>query len=377
MKLIGYMIFACFFYIFRIFGCRNQKKVFCIATHDAGSTGNIGIMVEALKQKDSGYSFIYITRETKISNFIDFFIKKPYHLATSEYVLMDNAFLPMSFLYFSKKVKVVQLWHGTGAIKKFGQSVNSGLLKWLEYHVNRSITHLIVGSRYIKLMYHKAFDISIDKIYITGLPRTDVFFSEEKIEEYKNNFYNNYSKLTEKKIYMYAPTFRDKEIDNPKIRLDLDEMYQYLGEEEVLLLRLHPHVAKQFDEGMIVKYGDKIINVSDYSELNELLFITDVLITDYSSIIFEYSILGRPMIFYCYDLAEFSQDGRGFYEDDYIGFVPGTVAVTTKEVIESLKDAPAKNQKALQFVEKGFDFTDGNSVQRLYRLIFGNSVEDI
>nr|MBP3597984.1 CDP-glycerol glycerophosphotransferase family protein [Eubacterium sp.] len=365
-KKIGYLLFACFYSVFRVFGV-DEKKVFLIATHDDSPEGNIGIVAEALEKNDSGFKCIWFTRKDKITNPINFFVKKAYHLATSGTVFLDNEFLPMAYFSFSKKVKVVQLWHGTGTIKKFGQDVNQGELKKLEYQANRNITHLIVNSEAVKKEYASAFGVPEERIYVLGLPRTDLLLQPQYLEEKRQAFYKEYPQLQGKRCILYAPTFRDDEVEVPKLHLNLDEMSQKMSKDDVLLIRLHPHVAERihtvFEEGK----WNNIVNVSSYPGVTTLLAASDMLVTDYSSIVFEYCIRKKPMIFYAYDLEQFEKDGRSFYRN-YRQFVPGPVVKNEEDLLRSFSNHDVS--KVEEFVSHEFVYLDGNSTKRLLELIF-------
>ncbi len=147
--------------------------------------------------------------------------------------------------------------------------------------------------------------------------------------------------------------------------MDLLKMSDQMGSEDVLLIRLHPHVAQKisWEEDR----WDNIINVSEYPGVTTLLATADVLITDYSSIVFEYCLRNKPMIFYAYDLERFEKEGRSFYRD-YRSFVPGNVVQSTEEVLECLKRV--EENKAAAFTEQMFDKLDGNATLRLLELIF-------
>src|SRR5699024_12558819 len=98
----------------------------------------------------------------------------------------------------------------------------------------------------------------------------------------------------------YAPTYRDNELDIGELKLDIEKMYQAFKHDYVLLLRLHPAINGEFQN----KYPGFVINVSGNYNINHLLVITDILITDYSSIPFEFSLLNKPMVFFAYDLED-------------------------------------------------------------------------
>lgn len=373
MKKIGYLIFAIFFSFFRLFP-RKKNKVFCIMTHDGSDGSSVGVVVQALKQRNEKYEFHYLkkaeresVKQHKLTQFLSFFLVKPYHLATSSVVMLDNVFLPMAYLKFAKDVKVVQLWHGTGTIKKFGQDVNTGELKELEKRANSTITHLVVNSEYTKEQYSHAFGLEKSRIFSWGLPRTDEMFSEEITKKKTEHFYQKFPELKDKKLVLYAPTFRDDEVNEPKLCLDLEKLMKETDSNTVYLLKLHPFVAANFNiEGIS---SERVKNISFYQDINTLLMVSDVLITDYSSIIFEYCVLEKPMIFYAYDLEKFSKQGRGFYEP-YKEYVPGPIARTTEDIIQILNKNSYDFERIVLFKKKSYQYLDGQAINRLIKNIF-------
>ncbi len=344
-------------------------------THDGSKDSSVGVVVQYLENISKEYQFEYIKKDETnavrkqgiVGNFISFFIKKPFHLATAAYVLQDNIFLPMAYLHFPKAVKIIQLWHGTGTIKKFGQSVNTGRLGKLEKRANQTITHLLVNSEYTKKQYKEAFGVSEDKIKVLGLPRTDIMFQEDKKARDLEEFYHRFPDLKEKKLVLYAPTFRDNEVNNPKIMLDVNLFIEQTPEEYVLILKLHPFVAAAFQLDT-KQYQGRVMNLSTYGDLNTLLFAADILVTDYSSIIFEYCLLDKPMIFYAYDLDQFSDMGRGFYES-YEDYVPGPVVKNTLELSSIIRSNCYDLLKIRQFRVKSYEYLDGQSTKRLVEKI--------
>lgn len=142
-----------------------------------------------------------------------------------------------------------------------------------------------------------------------------------------------------------------------------------LGKEDVLFIRLHPHIATHLKETLEGWKEKRIYNVSEYPEIATLLAAAEVLITDYSSIVFEYCLLERPMLFYAYDLKEFEQTGRSFYRD-YRSFVPGPVIETEEELLSCLKEQKYPQKES--FVRENFPFLDGNATSRLFALIFSD-----
>lgn len=371
MKIIGYRIFAMFFYIFRVFGRIKENKVFCVMTHDGSEESNVGMVVKRLQEENKNrevpYTFCYL-KKGALRHPISFFMQKSFHLATSSYVFLDNVFLPMAYLKFSKRVQVVQLWHGTGTIKKFGQDVNTGQLGRLEKRANSTITHLITNSEHMSEQYSKAFGIPKERLYPIGLPRTDALFQKEMGEVHRRRFYEKYPELKGKKLMLYAPTFRDTQVTQPKIELDIASLLGQIEEDYVLLLRLHPFVAGAFQWEEKAQFANRVVHVSDYPDLNTLMEVSCLLITDYSSILFDYCILEKPMYFFAYDLEAFLEKGRGLYIT-YEKDLPGEVAYTTEQLANCLKKKQYDLEKVIAFKERNFKFMDGKAVERLMRLI--------
>lgn len=366
MKKIGYILFTIIFYICRLFPIFN-KKVFLVMTHDSGSEGNVAVVRDYLETKKKDYYFHSLIRSDtmfgkNVIKIFRFFFITPFHMATSAYIFMDNIFLPMGYMTFSKKVKVVQLWHGTGTIKRFGQSVNQGKLRKLEAHANQVTTHLVVNGEGIKEQYSQCFGIDQKRILTTGMPRTDVFFNEKKREKMRQKFYQEYPQCAGKILVLYAPTFRDGKEDKPEIFFDYKHISKELGQEYVIGLRLHPFVSKSFE--IEDELQSLTIDFSHYESLNSLLFATDVLITDYSSVAFEYAVLNRPMLFFAYDLEEFSQQGRGFYHD-YKEYVPGKIVTTNEEIIDTIQNHTYDESRTKEFIASAYTYKDGNSTKRL------------
>ncbi len=367
MKEIGYLMFAFLYRIYKFFPVK-KNSAFLIMTHDGGREGNVGVTAVYMKRMYHTKLWTLRRNDTAfggaggLKRAFCFFFVKPWEMARSEYIFMDNAFLPMAYLKVRKETTVVQLWHGTGTVKKFGQHVNTGKLYEQEKRANKNLDYVIVSSDATKELYAECFSVDVSQVKVLGLPRTDLLFSKKGVAKRRKRFLEQYPELENKKLILYAPTFRDKEASNPTVHLDIEKMAAKLPEEYCLGLRLHPFVAQNFRLGE--DYSRKVYDFSAYDNINTLLVSTDVLITDYSSIIFEYCVLGKPMIFYAYDLDEFSDHGRGFYRD-YKEYVPGPVVETTEEILRVIREKDWKNEKRKEFFEDSYAYMDGKSTKRV------------
>ena len=359
-------------------------------THDTSPEGNVLYTFNYFKSKNPKLFYKKITRETYefnmdrrlIKKIFNFFIVTPYHVATSKIIFLDNIFLPFAYTKFKKSVAVVQLWHGTGSIKKFALDSEKGTIKKLAKKACSKQTHLIVGSKEMIPIYASAFGMELEKIFPIGSPRCDFFFNVTYTKTKKNKFRENYPELSNKKIVLYAPTFRDesfkKKIRNKKLKLDdslnlnleIFELLNLLSEEYVLILRLHPSISKDFSIDNLMldnSLKKRIYDFSTFNSLNSLMLISDCIITDYSSIIFEYSLLNKKMIFYPYDLKEFEEYSRGFYFS-YEEFVPGDIALEISDISKKIAEniIEIKNK---QFKDRFMEGCDGNSAKKLYHIL--------
>ena len=382
-KRIAYFIMDIFFYINYIFPV-NKKKILLIMTHDDSDDGNVGSTYRYFQKRDPDLIFQKVNRtnytfklnKNLLKNIFYMFVIVPYHISTSGTIFMDNVFLPFSSIKIKDDTRLIQLWHGTGTIKKFGLDYEEGWIKKLGIATNKNTTHFIVGSSWMKEIYKTAFGADEDKIFNIGCPRTDLFFNKQILQERRDEFFNDYPELLDKKIILYAPTFRDNEnkSNGNKIHLDIAKLMSRLDDSYVLGLRFHPSVANNIDlnKNIPISYQGRIYDFSYYKKLNTLLICCDILITDYSSIIYEYALTKKPIIFYSYDLIEFEKSGRGFY-GDYRFIVPGPIAIETDEIVEIIrKESNLDIYDINNFLTTYLENCDGHSRKRLYELLMNN-----
>ena len=299
------------------------------------------------------------------------FIRSLYHLATSEKVVIDNYYGLLAAVSFKKSVECVQIWHAAGAMKTFGHedlSVQTRTPRAAHrfQQVYNHFHKIVVGSDIMADRFLKAFHLPEDVILKTGVPRTDLFYNEEAKQQAISKLVKENPLLKEKKVILYAPTYRDQQLDAFKLELDVRKMQEALSDAYILLLRLHPAI-----KGSLSLEGLEPTFVFDYTgrhEMNELLFVTDLLITDYSSIPYEFSILGKPMVFFAYDEETYLGE-RGLWEA-YKDMVPGPVVRTTEQVVNViLKEAYDKKQ-VQAFAEAWNKYSKGKSSENLVTYLF-------
>jgi len=343
----------------RIFKC-DEKKILIASNTKKELSGNLLYIYDELKKYDYNIKIMLISK-AKLIERIKYNLKLLYYVATSKYILIDDFFPLMYVLKIRKGTKFIQVWHALGAYKKVGYSRKDiGNLKSLTH---KNYTDTIVSSDSIVENYAEAFGIEKEKVHPLGIPRTDLFFDKESIENTKKELYKKYEILKGKRIILFAPTFRGKgrkSAHYPEEYIDLDGIYKNLESNDLLIIKMHPFIKNKIE--IKEEYKDKIIDMTDYNDVNELLLITDLLITDYSSVIFDYSFMKKPVIFYVPDLEEYS-GSRSFYYD-YDEYMYGVVVKNQEELVSVLSISSVDIEKIEKFKEKFLNCCDGDSTKR-------------
>ena len=245
-----------------------------------------------------------------------------------------------------KKKKTIYLntWHGT-PLKTIGNAASGRQ----DFDFS-NIDIFCCAGEYEKEIFIRDFNVPKESIIFSGLPRNDELYNvtEEQIREYRKDL--NIPKG--KKVILYAPTWRDS-IDNGqsyamKPPIDISYWKEHLQDEFVMLLRTHAYTNKLLG----IEFNDFVRDFTNYPSINHLLAIADILLSDYSATIFDYSILGRPIICFGYDYDEYSKE-RGLYVDLMLE-MPSGVLRTQEEVVEKLKNInyEAESKKTILFKKK-------------------------
>jgi CDP-ribitol ribitolphosphotransferase len=291
------------------------------------------------------------------------------YLATSRVFIVDDYFFPIYVIRPRPGTTIIQTWHASGAFKKIGYSVldksfgmDEALARRVAIHSNYDVC--LVGSQAAAVHYAAAFRQPLDRfVSDLGIPRTDVFFGEERLTRTSAAVRAKYGLPDDRRVILYAPTFRGDSVTDARATDDLDlaVLKSALGDDHVLLVRLHPFIRSRTVIGPDL--AGFAIDVSDHPDINELMLVSDVLVTDYSSAIYEFALLGRPMVFFAPDHAEYELE-RGFYFDYRTG-VPGPVLETTDELAEYLRAGDFDLDRVERFRVASFDVADGGSATRV------------
>lgn len=303
-----------------------------------------------------------------------------YYLATSEYWINNQNF-PF-YIQKKKKQTYIQTWHGT-PLKKMLHDVESftGKDEGYKARVSQATAqwdYLISPSRYATERFKTAFKFK-KEILEVGYPRNDLFYlpSEEK-ENLAKNIREKLKIPADKKVILYAPTFRDDQIDKKnkyqfQLELDLQKMYEELSDEYILLMRMHVVISNKIK--IPSDYSDFIRNVSSYSDIQELYLISDICITDYSSVMFDFANSKKPLLFYAYDLELYRDTLRGFYMN-YTEELPGPIVRTTEEIVKSIRNIKEVEQvyrdQYDEFYNKYCSHETGKAAEIIVKKFFGN-----
>lgn len=343
----------------------NPKKISFVSDSRTSISGNFEFIYKELLRRHTNFKISFYLKpsiKARKSWHEVFTLAKAF--ATSRYILLDD-FYPLIYpLKIRQNTDLIQVWHAVGAFKTFGYSrVGMPGGPKLDSLNHRNYTKALVSSTHVADKYAEGFGISENNIVTTGIPRTDIFFDHDYETQIRQKLQKDLPFIKGKKVILFAPTFRGNGQQSayyPFEEINFRKIYEALHEDYVFLLKIHPFVQNK--PNIPYKYADFFHDVSDYREINDLLLIADELITDYSSVCFEYALLKRPIIFFAPDLADYMQK-RSFYFD-YLDFIPGPLAENTPELIQQIKQPNFNRHKLDTFVNYFFDQPDGKASER-------------
>ena len=358
---------------------KNNSVVFLSNRRD-DLTGNFEFVNKYLDQvPDLDRRYVLDSNEVKHMH-LGSLIRMAWYFGNAKVILVDD-FCELFFRMPRRKgTYLIQLWHACGAFKTFGCSRMGrpgGQTQQSKNH--RNYDYALVSSQNIAKFYAEGFGISEDKVAATGIPRTDVFFDKAYKEKVTREFYEKYPQLKDKKIVLFAPTFRgsgNKTAYYPWEKFSVEKLMRELPQESVLILKNHPFVKQSFF--VEERWKDRVFDLSTKEHINDLMLISNLLITDYSSSVFEAAILELPMLFYAFDEKEY-MDSRDFYFD-YDQFTPGPVVADFESLCEKAASMLGNivsevEQSDLDNFRKVFlNMVDGHSTERICRKIKTNYI---
>lgn len=276
----------------------------------------------------------------------------------------------------------VQCWHGT-PLKRLGYDLQTsenaidsiGDIRKKYDTDAQKFKYILSPSRFASEKFTSAWNLKDsgmeDKVMEVGYPRNDFLLNYKPDDIRKIKEFIGIPK--NKKVILYAPTWRDNQHEagvgfTYDLNVDFERLRRELGDEYVILFRVHYLVASSFS---FQNFEGFIYNVSNYDDINHLYLIADLLITDYSSVFFDYGILKKPMLFYMYDLDDYKDSIRGFYFG--IDRLPGKIITEEKELPDAIRDSVENfcyDEKYREFNELFSHLEDGNASARFVATVF-------
>lgn len=301
--------------------------------------------------------------------------------ATAKYLIYNDSYNFTGALKKRKGQHIMNLWHGAGAFKRFGFSISDKKFGMTAAEMRKFPLHprydiVTVSAPEVRWAYIEAMGKEKDpeEIQALGISRTDIFYDPDFIEKARRHLYSVFPEAEGKKVILYAPTFRGhvNHAESPDM-LNIRAFQETLGESYVLLINNHPFVKKA--PAVPYECRDFAVDLTGFMPIDELIAVTDICISDYSSMIFEYSLFEKPMIFYAYDLANYF-DWRGFYYD-YQELTPGPVCFTNRDMLDYIThiDERFDKKKVHDFRMKFMSSCDGHATDRIISAFFGAEIE--
>ena len=362
-----------FWLIFRIFPV-SKNKVVISSYVGRGYGDNPKYIAEALLKKNRDIRIIWIIKKKQEKNSLPegvkscglFSIKRIYHLSTAK-VWVDNC--RKEFIFKRKNQLYIQTWHGF-ALKRIEKDVEDKLPpKYVKYskHDAKYTDYIISCSSFMTKIYRNAFWYD-GEIVEWGAPRNDIFLSDNS--QIKNKVYDFYGLKPETKTVVYAPTFRADEslepygIDYMRLKQACEKRF---GGEFVILVRLHPNIAAKSKE-LGITYNGEIVNATYYPDMQELLCACDIVISDYSSLMFDFALSYKPCFQFATDIEAYKGDRNFYFDLSDLPFALATDNDGLEKNVLSFDEETYKNALSEFYKSVGM-VMDGKSSERCAELI--------
>ena len=361
---------------------KTQNKISLISRQSNKESIDFKKIREMLESEYPEYKIKVITKKIEekdgifkqlLPNCINIF-QQMYSLATSKVIILDTYCITTCILPHKKDTKIIQIWHALGAIKKFGyqtiETKTGSNEKTAEIMcMHKKYDYVLAPSKVTGDLYQKAFNVEKDKIKYIGMPRIDYIL--EKDENIINDIYEKYPILQSKtkQSILYVPTYRKGE------KVEIDEFVDKIDTERYnLIIKLHPLDLKQYE----YKEKDGVI-YEKQCKTYDLLKIADKVITDYSSLSIEASLLDIPIYFYTYDLEKYNEDtGVNFdFEKEPIGIYKANNTEELIKLIDKDYDYTVLQQFKNKYISVNTNNCTKQIVEFIVRLMRNEQVESI
>lgn len=298
-------------------------------------------------------------------------------IAKADVILVDDYVPAFNSVALADGVRVIQLWHAGAGFKGVGYARWGHFGCPEPYSAHRRNDFAITDSPAIRDFFSEPFGIFEEQVIPTGMPRMDPFLSEDNRRAVEKKLCERYPAFVGKKVILFAPTYRGRNRKTayyPYELIDFAALYRYCEDSDaVVLFKMHPWVSG--DVPIAESYRDRFFSMNDYPDINELFLITDLLITDYSSCIYEFMLMQKPMLFFAFDKDRYAVS-RGFHRD-YDANVPGKICTTFAQVMRAMREEDYEFEKVGEMLPLYFDHVDAHSCDRVIDwLVLGDLPEE-
>ncbi len=293
------------------------------------------------------------------SQMVKYLIKFMKQYAVAEYVFICDYYLPVASCKKRPETTVVQLWHSCGLMKKIAYDAGDDIPANYRGNMFGNYTYLTLSAEICVPVHARALRLPQERIRATGVSRTDYYFDDDWNNRCREAFYEQHPDARGKKIALWAPTFRGNAAHPVLCGLEaVQESSKALEPEWYFIIKAHPHIDAH----------GQVSNCQIPTE--ELLCVADVLITDYSSVMFDYLIYEKPLVLFAPDLKEY-EDGRGFYID--YAAMPFPITQNAAQLIQEVKHSREKSEQQTETLREWKELytgaCDGHSSQRILDMI--------
>lgn len=285
-------------------------------------------------------------------------VRGTYLLRTSSLFIVDNAYLPIHVAGHRPGTTVVQVWHAVGALKRFGADTTLGLAEPERSFLHRHYDFVICAGEESRGPYAAALRTPVERVLPLGVARTDFFFDPAAVAAARERVLAAYPALRAGRVVLYAPTFRGRgRAKRAPDGFDPRAVRAGLPPGHVLALKSHPNL----DPSLVATTGFDVV-IDPHLEINEVFAATDVLVTDYSSSIYEWALLRRPLVLLTWDLADYERD-PGLYLDARTELI-GEQVGRPEDLAGAITGAKVDDAAWQAFVDRRIGACDGRASAR-------------
>ena len=342
----------------------QNPRILLMSDQSEKISPNMSALKKALIKEGYKPSESYRAITTKHYN-ICHWIKTLKKIAEADYIFLDDHSQTTDWLTIKNTI-ITQLWHAGAGFKSTGYSRFGMPASPAPWSGHRQYTYGIAGSMKIRHFFSEVWGINDSQVLPTGMPRIDEYLDDEhRLKTIEKLLLHNPILCKQSKVILFAPTYRGenkKHAYYPFSMLDFDKLYKLCEDtNSVLVFKMHPFITEPVP--IPNEYKDRMTDMSDYPNINDLFYITDLLITDYSSNIYEFSLMKKPMLFFAYDIEEYSKT-RGFHRD-YAANVPGRIVENFEDMCSAIYNNDYDFEKVSEYLENNFDHVDTGACKRI------------